>query len=193
MAAGRLYLIRHGKPASTWGDHGADPDPGLDELGRRQAEAAAQALLALPEALRPTRVLTSPLQRCRDTAAPFAAVLGVEAIVEPAVAEIPTPAGLEGAARSTWLRQAFDLTWNEVEGGDYAAWRVGVAQALLKAAPAAVFSHFVAINAAVSFAEGHDRVRACQPGHASITVLEADGEGGLKLIELGAQAETQVL
>lgn len=140
MAAGRLYLIRHGKPASTWGDHGADPDPGLDDLGRSQAEAAAQALLALPEALRPTRVLTSPLKRCRDTAAPFAAALGVEAIVEPAVAEIPTPAGLEGAARSIWLRQAFDLSWNEVEGGDYAAWRDGVAKALLDAAPAAVFS-----------------------------------------------------
>jgi broad specificity phosphatase PhoE len=117
----------------------------------------------------------------------------VEALVEPAVAEIPTPAGLEGAARSQWLREAFQVSWSEVEGGDYAAWRAGVAKALIGAAPAAVFSHFVAINAAVSFAEGHDRVRACQPGHASITVLEADGEGGLRLIALGAQAETQVL
>lgn len=193
MGPGRLYLIRHGKPASTWGDHGADPDPGLDELGRAQAEAAAAALLALPAELRPSRVLTSPLRRCRETAAPFAAALGVEAVVSPAVAEIPTPAGLAGAERSQWLRRAFDLTWGEIEGGDYARWRDEVATALVAAAPAAVFSHFVAINAAVSVAEGHERVRACQPGHASITVLDADGRGGLKLVALGAQAETQVL
>ena len=27
----RLYLIRHGRPSSTWGGH--DDDPGLDEAG----------------------------------------------------------------------------------------------------------------------------------------------------------------
>ncbi|WP_308238201.1 histidine phosphatase family protein [Phenylobacterium sp. J367] len=42
----RLYLIRHGKPASTWG--GADDDPGLDDAGRAQAEAARDWLLGLP-------------------------------------------------------------------------------------------------------------------------------------------------
>jgi broad specificity phosphatase PhoE len=47
----RVYLIRHAKPSATWG--GDDDDPGLDDTGKAQAEAAAQALLALPPELRP--------------------------------------------------------------------------------------------------------------------------------------------
>ena len=69
----RLYIIRHGKPASTWG--GADDDPGLDETGRAQAEAARDWLLALPPGHRPKRVASSPLRRCRETAEPTAAAL----------------------------------------------------------------------------------------------------------------------
>ena len=49
----RLYLIRHGKPASTWGE--ADEDPGLDEAGRAQAEAALRAQAGLPPPQAPKR------------------------------------------------------------------------------------------------------------------------------------------
>ena len=69
----RVYLIRHAKPSATWG--GDDDDPGLDDTGKAQAEAAAKALLALPPQLRPVRVVSSPLRRCRETAA-----CGVEAV-----------------------------------------------------------------------------------------------------------------
>ena len=40
----RLYLVRHGKAAAGWG---ADADPGLDEIGRNQAEQMAQGLVGL--------------------------------------------------------------------------------------------------------------------------------------------------
>ena len=65
-----LFLIRHGKPAAVWGE--ADDDPGLDDAGRAQAEAARDHLLSLPEDQRPSRVVSSPLRRCRETAAPTA-------------------------------------------------------------------------------------------------------------------------
>jgi len=49
----RLYLIRHGKPAAVWGE--ADDDPGLDDAGKAQAEAARDVLMGLnrdnPDAL----------------------------------------------------------------------------------------------------------------------------------------------
>src|SRR5580704_15961400 len=70
----RVYLIRHAKPSATWG--GDDDDPGLDELGRAQARKAAEALLALPPEQRPTRVVSSPLRRCQETARPFAEAIG---------------------------------------------------------------------------------------------------------------------
>lgn len=197
MRMTRLYMIRHGKPAATWGDQGADPDPGLDAAGRGQAEAARGALLALPEADRPRRVLTSPLRRCRETAAPLADALGVEPLVEVAVSEIPTPSALSADERGPWLRAAFAGEWRAITGDlDYDAWRAGVTEALLAAArhgePVAVFSHYVALNAAVSAALGDPRVLAFRPDHCSITVFEA-GEGGLRLVEKGREATTGVL
>jgi hypothetical protein len=55
-----------------------------------------------------------------------------------------------------------------------------------------VFSHFVAINAAVGAALGDRRVRQFEPGHASITTFTIV-EGGLRLERQGAAATTQVL
>jgi len=184
-----VYLIRHGRPASTWG--GDDLDPGLDEVGREQARAAAEALMAMLE--RPTRVISSPLRRCRETAEPFAAALGVEVETDPAVGEVPTPATVPHAERAAWLQKAFGGRWSEIEGDlDYEAWRNEVARAVAGYAGAAVFSHYVAINAAVSVALGDDRVAAFRPDHCSITVLEPDGDG-LILIAKGREAATKVL
>lgn len=120
-----VHMIRHGKPASTWGD--ADEDPGLDETGRAQARAAAEALLALPEGLRPTAVVSSPLRRCRETAQPFADALGVPVIIDKRVGEIPTPKALAADERPAWLRSAFGGHWHEIVGDlDYDQWRRGV-------------------------------------------------------------------
>lgn len=83
----RVHMIRHGRPASTWGD--ADPDPGLDALGTQQARAVAKALMALPALERPSRVVSSPLRRCQETAQPLAEALGVTVEIDPRVGEIP--------------------------------------------------------------------------------------------------------
>jgi broad specificity phosphatase PhoE len=186
-------MIRHGKPASTWGDHVADPDPGLDLQGQEQAKRVADALLALPIGERPTAVFTSPLRRCRETATPFAKMLGFEATVEPAVSEIPTPRNLSEAERGSWLRKAFTGSWAEIEGDiDYGQWRDRVTEAVARHKGGAIFSHFVAINAAISGATGKAAVRHFQPNHGSITVFDVE-DGVLKLVELGESATTQVL
>src|SRR5881398_1957910 len=118
----RIYLIRHGKPAAGWGGH--DDDPGLDEAGKAQAEAIAEALMALPPDQRPTKVVSSPLRRCRETAEPTARALGVTIEIDPRVGEIPTPAALSAEERGPWLRKSFAGTWAEIEGDlDYDAWR----------------------------------------------------------------------
>jgi len=187
----RLYLIRHGKPASTWG--GADDDPGLDETGRAQAEAARDWLLSRPDGERPMRVVSSPLKRCRETAQPTADALGVEAQIDPRVGEIPTPAALHPSERPGWLQQAAQGTWGEIEGDlDYAAWRREMVASLRARGDTAVFSHYVAINAVVSHLLGDDRVMHFRPDHASITVLETDG-AELMLVEKGREATTGVL
>lgn len=186
----RLYVIRHGKPAAGWGE---DDDPGLDEQGRAQAEAIAKWLMELPPGTRPSRVVSSPLRRCRETAAPFARALGVEIEIVPAVGEIPTPASLAAAERPAWLREAMAGDWSQIKGDiDYDAWRRDVAAALRPRAGTAVFSHFVAINAVVSALEGSDAVVAFRPDHTSVTVLE-DRDGELLLVGRGREAATRVL
>lgn len=187
----RLYFIRHGRPAAVWG--GGDLDPGLDAAGRAQATVARDRLLSVEDDERPLRVVSSPMLRCRETAAPTAAALGVEMEIDPAVGEIPTPAALAAAARPAWLKAAFAGDWAQIEGDlDYDAWRRSVAASLIGRSRTAVFSHFVAINAVVSLLLGEAKVLSFRPDHASITVLETDGVR-LSLVDKGAEAATSVL
>ena len=187
----RVYLIRHAKPSATWG--GDDDDPGLDAQGQAQARAAAAKLLALPSEQRPTRVVSSPLRRCRETAQPFAEAIGATVEIDPSVGEIPTPSALTPEERGPWLRQAFGGRWADIEGDlDYDAWRGEVAAAVASREHAAVFSHFVAINAVLTALAGEPQVITLRPDHASISVLEVN-DGALTVIERGPEAPTQVL
>lgn len=189
----RIYLIRHAKPASAWSDDGGEPDPGLDETGRAQAQAARDHLMALPADERPRRVVSSPLRRCRETAQPLADALGVEIEVDPRVGEIPTPAALPHEERTGWLRSAFRGLWRDIPGDlDYDAWRRGVAESLAGRGDTAVFSHFVAINAVLTHIAGDEQVLGMQPDHASIQVLDTDGRL-LSLVSRGREAATSVL
>lgn len=186
-----VHVIRHGRPASTWG--GADEDPGLDEVGLSQARAVADEILSLPDEERPWRVVSSPLRRCRETAAPLAEALGVELVIDPRVGEIPTPAKLSAEERPAWLRTAFGGRWDEIVGDlDYTTWARDVAAALSDHEGAAVFSHFVALNGAVSVATGQPEVMAFRPDHCSRTVFGIEDDR-LILIAKGREAQSQVL
>ncbi len=187
----RIYLIRHAKPSAGWGAD--DDDPGLDETGSAQAQAAAKSLLALPQAVRPIRVVSSPLRRCQETARPFAAAIGATLEIDPLVGEIPTPRGMAADARGPWLRKAFTGRWSEIEGDrDYDAWRREVTEAVASRPGAAVFSHFVAINAVLTTLAGEPQMITLRPDHASISTFALE-DGRLRLIERGREASTQVL
>ena len=191
MTMTRLYLIRHGRPASTWG--GADEDPGLDDQGRAQARAVADRLMSLPPGERPVGVVSSPLRRCRETAQPLADLLGIEVVIDPAVGEIPTPADLAAEERPAWLRRSFGGNWSEIVGDiDYDVWRRRAVDSLAQRGGAAVFSHYVAINGVLSTLEGSSKVIVFRPDHASCTTLEA-GPEGLRVVERGHEAATTVL
>ena len=172
-----LYLVRHGEPASGWG--GTNPDPGLSRLGLAQAGHAAARLAAL----RIGAAITSPLTRCRETAAAYEMETAVVARVSDGVREVPTPEGL--ADRPAWLAAAMRARWSN--DAALARFRDRVATTLLALAnDTVVFSHFVAINAAVGVATGVEDVSVFKPGHASVTILENAG-GVLRLVELGAE------
>ena len=150
---------------------------------------------AMPSGCRVNRTALASARnsRCRETAAPLAEALGVEVEIDPRVGEIPTPAALSADERPDWLRQAFGGLWAEVVGDlDYAAWAQSVASALMDHQGKAVFSHFVALNAAVATATGDPRVVAFRPDHCSRSVFRVEGDR-LILAEKGREAQSQVL
>jgi len=69
-----------------------------------------------------------------------------------------------------------------------AQWRENVIAALLRVrGDAVIFSHYIAINVALSAASGDDRVVIFSPDNCSVTVFENEG-GALRLIEKGREA-----
>lgn len=180
----RIRLVRHGRASAGWD---RDPDPGLDDHGRAQAEQVATVLAPLG----PLPILTSPLRRCRETAQPLAALWGADAAVTPAVAEIPSPPGVPMEERVDWLRAAMRGTWTEL-GSRYTDFRDGVADALLWLPDdAVVFSHFVAINAIIGVASGDDRLVIRSLDNCSVTVVDVE-DGALHLVEGGREADTLI-
>jgi broad specificity phosphatase PhoE len=177
-------LIRHGRPAAGFAEH---PDPGLDDQGRAQAEAVAGTLLPLL----PLVIYSSPLQRARETATPLANRCGGAVAIEPRMAEIPSPPEVPLALRGEWLRQVIAGRWEE-QSESILLWYRAIADCLLSLDQnSAVFTHYLAINAAVAQATGDARVESFAPDHASVTVLEHDGEH-LRVVQLGRAAATRV-
>jgi broad specificity phosphatase PhoE len=179
-----IFLVRHGEAAARW--HESD-DPGLSELGRQQAaDAARQLLEQIPQGV---RLLSSPLQRARETAAPLAAALGGEPTIAEPFREIPTPVAM--ADRQTWLNRIARQTWGEQEAM-VQDWRQVLLDALRDIRePTVVFTHFMVLNVIVGALRGEDRVVSFLPDNASVTSLQGFGDR-LELAELGRQFRTHV-
>ena len=119
---------------------------------------------------------------------PLAQLLKLKPVVEPVVAEISTPLGVDGPDRATWLRASMAGTWREIVGLDGEGWRAAVVTALSLAGGAAVSTHFVAINAAVTAATGSAQMLAFRPAPGSVTTLRIVN-GRLELVSLGQDLE----
>ncbi len=183
----RIQLVRHGRAAAGWD---RDPDPGLDPIGEDQALRVAEQLAPLGRS-GALPIVSSPLRRCRQTAAPLALRWGVTPTVEDAVAEIPSPAGVPMSDRVEWLREAMGGTWTEL-GDRYLAYRDDVVGFVLsRAQDTVVFSHFIAINAVLGACLGDDRVVIRRLDNTSITVVDVDA-GTVRLVVPGHEADTLI-
>ena len=185
----RVYMVRHGRAAAGWN---VDPDPGLDELGRSQALAAAAELVPRGR----MDVVTSPLLRCRQTAFPTTAAWESEARVDPRVGEIPSPEGYTLENRVDWLREAMAGTWAQVaerSGAHYAAYRDDIVRAVSSLSEdTVIFSHFIAINAVIGAATDDDRVVIASLDNCSITMFDTEPDGRLTLVQTGGEADTLI-
>jgi broad specificity phosphatase PhoE len=74
MATTIVFLVRHAKAADRFEWTGGDRDRPLIDKGRHQADRLAAAL----RREQPVLVAASPWLRCRQTAAPLAAAMGLQ-------------------------------------------------------------------------------------------------------------------
>ena len=91
LARATIALARHGE--TTWniaGRYQGRLESDLTDRGEAQAKALADAFQAPngPLTSKPTRIISSPLRRCRNTAAPMAELLGLPIEIDERLMEI---------------------------------------------------------------------------------------------------------
>ncbi|WP_329623787.1 bifunctional RNase H/acid phosphatase [Streptomyces sp. NBC_01255] len=172
-APATFVLLRHGETALTpekrfSGSGGTDPE--LSAAGLRQAEAVAEALAARGTI---QEIVSSPLTRCRQTAAAVAARLGLDVQVD---------RGLRETDFGAWE----GLTFGEVREkypDDLDAWLASP-----KAAPTGGGESFAAVARRVAAAR--DRLTAAHAGRTVLLVTHVTPIKTLVRLALGAPPES---
>ncbi|MFE9741029.1 bifunctional RNase H/acid phosphatase [Streptomyces sp. NPDC006477] len=172
-APATFVLLRHGETALTpekrfSGSGGTDPE--LSEAGLRQARAVAEALAARGTV---QEIISSPLTRCRQTAAAVAARLGLDVRIEQ---------GLRETDFGAWE----GLTFAEVRERhpeDLEAWLASP-----KAAPTGGGESFAAVARRV--AATRDRLTAAHAGRTVLLVTHVTPIKTLVRLALGAPPES---
>jgi broad specificity phosphatase PhoE len=159
-----IVLVRHGRTAdNAAGRLLGRADPPLDAAGIAQSRALAALAAARPA---PVRVVSSPLRRCRDTAAAIADAAGVAVEVDERWIELDygefDGVALTDLPSETWQAWRSDLAFRPPGGESLAELGARVRAAcddLERAAGAeevVVVSHVSPIKAAVAWALGVD-------------------------------------
>jgi broad specificity phosphatase PhoE len=170
-----LLLIRHARPVRAENAHGP-ADPGLTELGQRQAHALASWLAEEPI----DAIYTSPLRRARETAAPLATKLGMDERVEPALAEYDADANSYVPIEE--LQASGDLRWMELPD-DVAGFQAQVVEGverLVREHPSstvALVCHGGVINVYLAWVLRTEHTLFFLPQYTSISRVLAAGAG----------------
>lgn len=126
-----LLLIRHALPERRETDDGTPADPPLSKIGREQA--ARMAAWIAEEGI--DAIYASPMRRARETAAPLARALDLEAVLEPGVVEMDHTSDayipIDQLKREDYPRWQALIQGGELWGGvDMKAFRTTVVEAI---------------------------------------------------------------
>ncbi len=167
-----LIIARHGRTrANAAGELLGRRDPGLDRVGRRQAEAIGRALAGV------ARVVSSPLRRCRETAEAIGGPVDLdERFIELDYGDLEGVA-LADIPAATWAAWRADVAWTPPGGESLEAVGVRVGSALDDLVEEAterdvlVVSHVSPVKAALawSLGVGVETQWRCNVAQASIS------------------------
>ena len=179
-----IWLVRHGEASSSWDNA---TDPGLSELGREQASKAAQIISSEFD---PCRIVSSPLKRAQETAAPLAGSWARNITINPSVAEIPSD-GIPFEQRRAWLNSLMDSSWDQ-QPENLHVWRNGILDVLKSVTDnTVIFTHYMVLNVVVGMLQGTKNIVSFRPDNCAITKIKVEN-GSLELLEIGQEAHTIV-
>lgn len=184
-----VTLVRHGLPEVDE----TTTDPGLSQVGRAQAEAAAE-LLAREQ---PSAVVSSHLRRAQETAAPLAARLGLEVVIDQDFREWESyppqpfyrpPEALDGSPRLTAYREGRFADFLPPHDVDGLAHRVAAAVRRCvrghEGGSVVVASHGGAINALVARVVGAPRSFNFDPVYTGLTRFRVMNDARIVLVSV---------
>ena len=193
----RIHLVRHGEVDNPDGVlYGRLPHFGLSERGQRMAALAADDLVA--SGVTPGRIVVSPLQRTRESAAPIVEAFGLEPVVDDRLIE-PWNAfegRVLGGRRGAWREPAswplflrpWEPSWGEPFVEIVARMRAAIAEhtAAADGADVIVVTHQLPIWMVHRSVTGqqlrhHPGKRRC--ALSSITVVESHDRLGLTEVD----------
>jgi broad specificity phosphatase PhoE len=180
-----LLLIRHGEPVRiAQGEVEGAADPQLTARGTEQAERLG-AWLAVEGV---DTIITSPLRRARETAAPLAAALGITPVIDPGVSEYDAGSGEYIPIEE--LRELKDERWQaQIEGRwedgtDPFVFQAEVVRAMdgiierFPGGKVAVVCHGGVINVYLAQVLGIERALWFHPEYTSVSRVHAARGGG---------------
>ena len=181
-----LVLIRHAEPVRiASGDVTGPADPGLTERGTEQARRLADWLAVE----RVDAIVSSPLRRARETAAPLGAALGLEPIVVEGISEYDAhsdeyiPIEELRALKDDRWQATIEGRWADVGGVDPVEFQARVVPAideLIGGHPGqrvAAFSHGGVVNVYLAHVLGMHRLLWFHPEYTSISRVHASRDG----------------
>lgn len=183
-----LVFVRHGLPLRI-DDAGGPADPALSEEGHRQAEDLG-AWLA-PTGL--DAIYASPMRRALETAAPLAAKLGLQVVVEPGLEEFDAHLHfyipLEEMAHDDPRWEQLVAEWSSPEANatrhTFRNRVVEAVERIISAHPSqrvALVCHGGVVNAYLSHILQMERTLFFEPGYTSISRVLASGAGHRQLV-----------
>jgi probable phosphoglycerate mutase len=183
-----LLLIRHALPIRVEGADGP-ADPELSEHGLRQSVALAEWL----QVERVDTVVTSPMARARQTAAPLGRARGLDPVVVDGIAEFDRDA--DHYVPIEELKAENDPRWLELLAGDtpegFADTVVTSIDEVIEAnrgRVVAVVCHGGVINAYLAHMLGIDRPLFFEPVYTAISRVRAAPDGTRSLVSVNETA-----
>jgi probable phosphoglycerate mutase len=184
MSQSHIILVRHGEASAAWSVH---PDPGLSELGRKQAENSGKDLI---NQMASYQLLSSPKKRAIETMEIMRIENKYPFKLDSRFIEIPSD-NVDVNKKKEWLSRIFTAPVEELPE-TVREWRSKLISWLKDAeGNFIVTTHFMVINALVSYITSNNAISYFHPDYASRTeIFTKNGE--LTQLILGDDKKTVI-